>query len=163
MLLGRAPLGALVSLLVLGAGSAAYAHSVVSPAALRKGPGAKWPVVAEVPAGASINVINCGPGWKTDWCHIQYGSAHGYVVASTLAPSGHDVIVAPVVTTDLANVRQGPGANWRVLGTIPPGEAVDSAGCINGWWTGWCRVRYGGLHGFVRAALLTRHDALFTP
>lgn len=144
-------------------GAAALAHPVSSPANLYSGPGAKWPVIADIPAGGEVNVINCGPGWSRDWCHVSYGGKKGYVVAATLAPSGNDVIVAPIVTTDLANVRKGPGAKWAVVGVLQPDTTVNVSYCVNGWLNGWCRVHYEDKTGYVRGALLKRQGALFSP
>ncbi len=73
----------------------------MSPASVRTGPGHRWPVIAEIPAGADVQVQNCYAGWERGWCAVRFGSVKGYVEAGVLAPSGNDnVIVAPVVTND---------------------------------------------------------------
>jgi uncharacterized protein YraI len=137
--------------------------AVSDPANLRSGPGAKWPVIAQIPAGAKVNVINCGPGWKRDWCHIRYGQKKGYVAAATLAPSksGRSVIVAPLVTRDITKLRSGPGEKWKAIATIPPQTRVDASGCSQGWLYKWCKVRYEGKSGYVNGAYLKRKGALF--
>jgi len=94
-------------------------------------------VIAIIPAEAQVYVLNRGPGWKRDWCHVRYENATGYIAAGDLAPSGNTVIVAPLVTTYLANPRSGPGSKWGSVATIPPGTQVNSSGCINGWSGGW--------------------------
>ncbi len=141
--------------------AAAHPRAVTDSANLRSGPGAGWPVIAIIPAEAQVNVLNCGPGWKRDWCHVRYENATGYVAAGALAPSGNTVIVAPLVTTDLANLRSGPGSKWGSVATIPPGTQVDSSGCIKGWLGSWCHVTYEGKTGYVHQSLLTRSGALF--
>lgn len=128
---------------------------------LRSGPGAKWPVIAQIPAGAKLDVVNCGPGWKRDWCNVRYGGKKGFVAAATLAPTGKSIIVAPLVTRDIAKVRSGPGGNWKVIAKIPPGTKVASSGCSNGWMNKWCKVQYEGKSGYVDRAFLKRRGAVF--
>ncbi len=98
---------------VLAAGSeGAAAHSLVSPATIRSGPGIQWPTIAQIPAGANVNVSGCYSGWGGGWCAVQWRKVKGYVQVGALAPSGaNDVIVAPIVTNNNANLRKGPGVN----------------------------------------------------
>lgn len=145
-------------------GSALALPRVVTDFAnLRSGPGAKWPVIAQIPAEAKVNVLNCGPGWKRDWCHVRYGTKKGYVAAATLAPSksGRSVIVAPLVTRDITKLRSGPGADWKAVATIPPGTQVNTSGCSRGWLNKWCKVRYEGKSGYVDGSFLKRRGAVF--
>ena len=93
---------------------------------------------------------------------MQYGKVNGYVDVATLAPSGNNqVIVAPIVTNDLVNLRKGPGSNWPSLAVIPPNTPVNVAYCSQGWLYGWCKVNYEGHVGFVNGLLLQRQGALF--
>lgn len=148
--------------LAVSTGVAAARPLVMSDVAdLRSGPGRKWPVIAQIPAQAKVTLINCGPGWRRDWCHVRFGQKKGYVAAATLAPTGRSVIVAPLVTRDIANLRSGPGADWSVIATIPPETKVNSSGCPRGWYNKWCKVRYEGKSGYVNRALLKRAGAVF--
>lgn len=150
--------------LSLCSGSALALPRLVSDAAnLRSGPGAKWPVIAQIPAEAKVHVIDCGPGWKRDWCHVRYRTKKGYVAAATLAPakSGRSVIVAPLVTRDVTKLRTGPSEDWKTIATIPPQTQVNVSGCSRGWQNKWCKVRYEGKSGFVDGAFLKRRGALF--
>ena len=152
--------------LALSIGTADARPRAVSDAAnLRQGPGQRWPVIAVIPADGQVDVINCGPGWRRDWCHVRFENHDGYVAAATLAPtaSGRSVMVAPLVTTDLTNVRKGPGGKWASIAVIPPGTEVNSSGCISGWHGSWCRVHFEGRTGYVNQSLLERRGALFTP
>jgi uncharacterized protein YraI len=152
--------------LAVSVGSAtARPSAVTDPVNLRQGPGIKWAVLAVIPADAQVDVLNCGPGWRRDWCHVRYENFDGYVAAATLAPSasGKSVIVAPLVTSDLANVRSGPGMKWAITATLPPGTQVDSTGCTTGWGGGWCHVNFDGKTGYIHESLLYRRGALFTP
>lgn len=128
---------------------------------LRSGPGAKWPVIAQIPSGAKIDLVNCGPGWKRDWCQVSYRGKSGFVAASTLAPTAKSVVVAPLVTRDITAVRSGPGEHWKSVAKIPPGTKVASSGCQKGWMTSWCKVTYEGRSGYVDRNYLKRKGAVF--
>ncbi len=142
--------------------TAASATPLVSPANVRSGPGPRWPVVAQVPAGADVDVLGCYAGWQAGWCQVRYGHVKGYVNAGELAPSGSsNVIVAPIVTRDLANLRQGPGKNWPAIGVIPPGAPVNVSHCSQGWLYGWCKVNFNGQTGYVNSVLLQRKGAVY--
>ncbi len=142
--------------------SAASASPLTSPANVRSGPGPRWPVVAQLPAGADVDVMGCYSGWEAGWCQVRRGPVTGYVNAGVLAPSGSsNVIVAPIVTNDLANLRQGPGKNWPSIAVIPPSTPVNVAYCSKGWLFGWCKVAYGGQTGFVNSVLLQRQGAVY--
>jgi len=68
--------------LAICVGSAAAAPRGVGDAAtLRSGPGPRWPVIALIPAEAQVDVLNCGPGWENDWCHVRYENKTGYLHA----------------------------------------------------------------------------------
>lgn len=144
------------------AAGAALAAPVTSPVNVRSGPSARWPVIAIIPEGADVQVLNCGGGWKRDWCRVAYGNTKGYIAAGALAPSGaNKVIVAPVVTTELANMYKGPGVNYPVVGAVPGGSTVNKGGCVPGWQTHWCHVNYNGKTGYMMENLLERQGELF--
>lgn len=151
----------LAALAAAFAASAALAAPVTSPANVRSGPSTKWPVVATIPAGADVQVLNCGGGWKRDWCRVSYGGMKGYVAAGVLAPAGKNVVVAPVVTTELANLYKGPGVKYPVVAAVPGGATVNKGGCVMGWQTVWCQVNYDGKIGYMMENLLQRQGALF--
>ncbi len=142
------------------AADVAAAHSLVSPATVRSGPGIQWPTIAKIPAGVDVNVSGCYSGWGGGWCAVQWRKVKGYVQVGALAPSGaNDVIVAPIVTINHVNLRKGPGSNWPSLAVIPSGEKIDVAYCSQGWLYGWCKVAYEGQTGFVNGLALRRQDA----
>lgn len=140
----------------------ASAGTLASPANVRSGPTTKYPVIAQIPAGTDVEVLNCGGGWKRDWCQIKSGGTTGFVAANTLAPDGNNnVEVAPVVTTAQANLHKGPGPNYKILGVVPGGATVNKGACTSGWARTWCQVNYNGQVGYVLAELLERQGALF--
>jgi uncharacterized protein YraI len=142
--------------------NAAWAAPLTSPANVYAGPSPKWGVIATIPAGADVQVLNCGGGWRGDWCKVRYGDTKGYVDAGVLAPSGaNNVVVAPVATTELANLYKGPGSKYRVVAVVPGGSTVNKGGCVAGWQTHWCLVNFDGKVGYIEEGLLERQGALF--
>jgi uncharacterized protein YraI len=141
-------------------GSSAFADTLASIATIRKGPGNSYPVLGHVPVGGEVNVVNCNPGWKANWCHITYQGIDGFVNGNTLAPSGNNVVVAPIVTTDAAYMRSGPAQNYAMVGVLTPNSQVNVKKCTVAWLQGWCKVDFDGLEGWVHSSLLKRQGAL---
>jgi uncharacterized protein YraI len=69
--------------LILSAG-AASAAVVTNPLNLRSGPGTGYPVIATMPAGAHVAILNC----RSAWCQIDWRGAQGYASRSYLASGG---------------------------------------------------------------------------
>lgn len=156
----RLCLTGVVAAAALAASTIAYSAAAISPAQLRAGPGKAWPVKATISAGTMVTVLNCGPGWRNAWCHVRVGGAKGYISSAALAPSGEkNVIIAPVVTTNAANLRGSPSLFSSVKAVIPGGETVNVIRCKTGLGRGWCRVGYENKIGYVRGGLLTRRGA----
>jgi uncharacterized protein YraI len=141
-------------------GSAAVADTLASIATIYKGPGKSYPVLGQVPVGGEVNVSNCYGGWKAGWCQITYNGVNGFVYADTLAPSGNNVVVAPIVTNDAAYMRSGPGQSYSVVGVLTPNSQVNVTKCTTRWLQGWCKVNFDGLQGWVHGSLLQRQGAL---
>jgi len=55
-------------------------------------------------------------------------------------------------TSTTLNVRQGPGTQYAVIGTIPGGQIVIVDGCATGY--AWCHIRYNALQGWASARYL---------
>lgn len=142
--------------------AAAIAAPITSPAMVRSGPSPKWPVIAQLPAGTDVTVLDCGGGWKRDWCQVQAGDVKGFVAAGVLAGAGKNVEVAPVITNTDVNLYKGPGPKYKVLGQIPENTTVNLGGCVYGWGTTrWCQVNHAGKVGYVLENQLSRQNALF--
>ncbi|MGJ0395663.1 MAG: SH3 domain-containing protein [Methylocystis sp.] len=143
-------------------GGAAFADPVTSPANVRSGPSPKWRVIATLPAGTDVTVIDCGAGWKRDWCEIQAGPVHGFVAAGVLGTQGNNVLIAPVVTNNDVAIYKGPGVNFKIIGSIPENQTVNMGGCVagNGGVT-WCKVTFGGKTGYSIQSELQRQNSLF--
>jgi N-acetyl-anhydromuramyl-L-alanine amidase AmpD len=54
---------------------------------------------------------------------------------------------AMTVTTDVLNVRSGPGTNYSIIGTIPMGQTYIATGSSNGWYKIWYKNNAGWCHG----------------
>ncbi|MEK4035212.1 SH3 domain-containing protein [Methylocystis sp. IM3] len=145
---------------VVLSGSSAIADTLASIATIHKGPGNSYPVLGRIPVGGEVDVVNCNAGWKANWCHVKYQGIDGFVNANTLAPSGNDVIVAPIVTNNAAYMRSGPGQSYSVVGVLTPNSQVDVKKCTTTWLQGWCKVDFDGLEGWVHGSLLQRQGAL---
>ena len=98
-----------------------------------------------------LGVANMHPGWR---------APAGYVLAvgqaratATLTP------LRPWVTINTRiNVREGPGTNYAVLGTAPPGERFVITGKSPGlgdWW----QIDIGARTGWVYGPLVTATNA----
>jgi uncharacterized protein YraI len=156
----KSSLWACAAFAVALSGSSAMADTLASIATIHKGPSNSYPVLGHVPVGGDVDVVNCNAGWKANWCHVKYQGIDGFVNANTLAPSGNNVIVAPIVTNNAAYMRSGPGQSYSVVGVLTPNSQVDVKKCTTTWLQGWCRVDFDGLEGWVHGSLLQRQGAL---
>lgn len=72
----------------------------------------------------------------------------------TIAPQSADAAVTR--TTAHLNLRFGPGANYRRVTTIPPGQIVNVHGCP----TKWCAVSWRRHKGYVNSRYLSTHKTM---
>ena len=109
-----------------------------------------------------VTVLDCGGGWKRDWCQVQAGNVKGFVAAGVLGTQGNNVEVAPVTTNNDVAIYKGPGVNYKILGSIPENTTVNIGACVYGWGeTTWCKVNYGGKNGYALQSELQRQNSLF--
>jgi uncharacterized protein YraI len=76
------------------------------------------------------------------------------VAASLTAGSA---LAGPGITTAKVNFREGPGTNYKSLGSIPDGTQVDLGQCDGSG--AWCAVAFDGKNGFVSGQYLSEADA----
>lgn len=74
------------------------------------------------------------------------------VTAAALLGSAGGAAAFPLVVTDLAAFRSGPGVTFLPILAIPPKTVIDVRGCFHGW----CRANYAGGSGFIARSLLAR-------
>jgi uncharacterized protein YgiM (DUF1202 family) len=137
----------------------ADAMAFKSPLYMRSGPGSAWPIVSSVPAGADVRIQSCASGWRHYWCRVSYGDKSGYIHAFALKEKGKQLLVAPVVTTDAADLHAQPNLFSPVQKTILGGKKVNVLHCSSGLGRsarGWCKIAYQKRIGYVRAGLLAR-------
>jgi uncharacterized protein YraI len=120
-----------LGLLLASAGIATAAPAqVTSDLRLRSGPGTNYPVVASLPAGATVDVHDCG----ASWCRVMWGARQGFVSRVYLAMGGGGgayptYVEGPPVVYETGPVYAwGPGWGW-------------------GWGGGWRGGWGGGWHG----------------
>lgn len=77
-------------------------------------------------------------------------------MALTAGPALADLLAT--ASTNV-NVREGPGSQYPVVGTLGSGQAVQIEGCINGGR--WCRLSTG--EGWVSARFLDGVDMVGAP
>ena len=98
-----------------------------------------------------LGVANMHPGWRAPAGYlVSVGQARA---TATLTP------LRPWVTINTRiNVREGPGTNYAVLGTAPPGERFVITGKSPGlgdWW----QIDIGDRTGWVYGPLVTATNA----
>ncbi len=84
-----------------------------------------------------------------DWVEVQYADRRGWLPRRHV--EAKRVPVQRVKAGSGLNVRSGPGASYRRLGTLPAGAPV----ALQGTSQGWQRVSFGGRTGWVAGNLLT--------
>jgi uncharacterized protein YraI len=82
---------ALAAGLLLASVSIAAANTVTNPLNLRSGPGTGYRVIATMPPGSHVDVLECGAGW----CRVAWRGIEGFASASYLAPGGGAYVYAP--------------------------------------------------------------------
>ncbi len=134
---------------------------------LRAGPGVGWHILAEMPGGEALDVLDQSSVWfqvrRSDgtegWVNGSYvtlsppgSGGGGGVSAGPLYAIPPDVGDIAYVTASRLNVRAGPGVNFLVLAQAVNGDIVqvlEKRGA-------WRRVQFvGGLQGWVNSQWLS--------
>jgi uncharacterized protein YgiM (DUF1202 family) len=138
-------------------------YTVVSgPLNLRTGPGLGYTVIASLPIGTHMEIIDSG-GWADgyNWVKVWVGSLGltGFVASEFIAkvPYGPDFPVgSSVVTTAAVNLRSGAGLGSGVIVVLWQGAPLTVTGApiaADGYT--WYPVRTGyGTTGWVAGAFL---------
>lgn len=128
---------------------------------LRAGASQSSAILRTIPQNAVI------PIYQNDgtWCRTSYEGTDGYVMRSFLTfsgdapvstPSGPENGVQAQVTTSSGplNCRESAGTGARILTAIPRLQAVT----VLSESSGWSKVRYNGIVGYVMSSYLTLLD-----
>lgn len=110
---------------------------------MRAGPGTQHEVMWQLARGYPLQVIRT----QGDWIQVQdFENDQGWVSRSLTARKPHHIVKSKV-----ANLRNGPGTNHRVLGRLDYGDVLQTLGRQGDW----VRVRTGaGQTGWVARNLL---------
>jgi len=137
-----------LSLLLLATGAAqAQAQTMVSVAGntlnMREGPGTQTPVLWELKKGYPLQII----GRKGNWIKVRdFEGDTGWVARSLTGNAAHHIVKSKV-----ANIRQGPGTQHRVVGKANYGDLLRTREKR----AGWVRVeRAEGPGGWIAKQLL---------
>lgn len=126
---------------------------------VRTGPSTKYSKVGRLHKGQVLKVEGvCENGWYA----INYGGDIRYVSDKYLQVVEDDTTnqdvkgTATVVNVkSYLNLREGAGASYNKLTTIPKGEKVDVLSNVS---NGWVKVRYQNVTGYVSAKYLEGID-----
>lgn len=112
---------------------------------LRKGPGTHYPIVGTLAYGQGLPVV----GKELNWYKVSLPDGSIAYAASWVTRLVYDDEQAyAVVTTDVLNVRAGPGLDAPILGQIRQGDRVP----LKEVWGDWWRITYQGRDAWVYGA-----------
>src|SRR4029077_17743459 len=123
---------------------------------IRSGPDPGLSAVGSIPPnGRGVRIVGACAG---QWCQVDYNGVSGWANGYYLQPEPNQAAavyrVIGVAANDVLNVRQGPGARFPVVGTLPPdsrGVRLASAvGCVGGW----CPANFQNASGWVNTLYL---------
>jgi len=104
---------ALAAGILLVSASTAAAAMVTNPLNLRRGPGTQFGVIATMPPGARVDVLECGGAW----CRVAWRGIEGFASASYLAGGERVYAYEPapvyVAPPPVVSFGYGWGPRWR--------------------------------------------------
>jgi len=122
---------------------------------LRSGPGTDYGVKLVMPAGATLKITG---SYKNGFYPVRYQGAKGWASAEYLAPvsvgpqpSVTGIPKGAARTTDMLNLRTGPGTGYDVRLVMPAGASLRVTGSYK---HGFYPVRYQGIKGWASADYL---------
>ena len=126
---------------------------------IRSGPGTDYDVIGFLNDGSKVTIVST----SNEWIKIKYGSITGYVykdyvtVESNTSSNSTTTTSSKtgIVSTDVLNVRSGPGTTYGTLGTLYQGALVDISSSSNGWY----KIKYGSGTGYVSSEYITLTEA----
>jgi uncharacterized protein YraI len=123
---------------------------------IRSGPDSGLSAVGSIPPnGRGVRIVGACTG---QWCQVDYNGVSGWANGYYLQPEPNQAAavyrVIGVAANDVLNVRQGPGARFPVVGTLPPdsrgvrlASAVECVGV-------WCQANFQNASGWVNTLYL---------
>lgn len=134
------------------AGSLAYGAATVGASSLnvRSGPGTTYPITKTIVHNEKVVILE---KTNSEWYHIVYSGTEGYVASLYLT----DVLTAEnfnatgKVTGDDVLIRSIPSTSGSLLGNCNAGTAISIIGINSGWY----KVKYNGVIGYIRSDYIT--------
>ena len=151
MLLKKHILSSIIFLIVILAGSCAFAEMVSVNAEtvnLRSGPGTNYEVKWEYGKGFPLKVVSK----KGNWIKVSdFERDSGWVFKPLLSPKGHMIVKVFKNQNKKVNIRSGPGTKFRIVGKAYYGVVFETLEQRNGW----AKIKHEtGLVGWIKRSLL---------
>ena len=95
-----------------------------------------------------------------DWVKVNYNGQIGYLTADyvlNVPDTGNESeseLKQYKVTTDVLNVRSGPGTNYDKIGSVKNGQIIE----LYSVTSGWAKIKYGTTTGYVSADYITVYN-----
>ena len=119
-----------VSALLLSAG-AVSAATVTDNLNLRSGPGLSHNVIAAMPAGSDVRVLNCG----RSWCRVVFNDTTGYASRKFISSGG------PVYASAPSTAAVAPAYGYAYAQTRSSSWAPNPGVGYGGWAGGYYGYR----------------------
>jgi uncharacterized protein YgiM (DUF1202 family) len=113
-------------------------YITTADAQLRKGPGANYGVVQNIPKETRISVV----GKEGSWLKVQskHGRASGYIedrsarpIAVAVTKSASSTGAGAYITTGEVNLREGPGTKYKVIRKVPKDTKINVVRTDGSW------------------------------
>ncbi|MCH5286103.1 MAG: SH3 domain-containing protein [Christensenellaceae bacterium] len=128
---------------------------------LRSGAGKSYRVIAVLPVGTQLTVLQHNAKWDM----VRFGTTDGYMDNSfltTIAPDGsasdtpsgsYTATVYCATNSFPVRMRKGAGTGFAVIASVPQGAKVTVMSVSNGW----AYITYNGTTGYMMASFLLRN------
>ena len=135
--------------LALSASAVSVGTVNVSALRLRSSENTSSSILATASFGDQVVVLSESGAW----CRVSYNYTEGYMYKDFLdiSESTDADIGTGVITASVLNIRSGPGTSYSVAGQLFADTCVDITGIESGWY----RISYGTLTGYVHPDYLT--------
>jgi uncharacterized protein YraI len=123
---------------------------------IRSGPDPGLAAVGSIPPdGRGVRIVGACTG---QWCQVDYNGVGGWTNGYYLQPEPNQAAaiyrVTGVAADDVLNVREGPGARYPIVGTLPPDargvRLASTVECVGVW----CQANFQNASGWVNTQYL---------
>lgn len=127
---------------------------------VRNAPSLLTGTLGRIERGATVTVNKCSS--DKYWCHVMSDTAQGWVPAAFLRLNEETTKPTPTsnptsserqaITNERVLVREGPGLNFEVVGTVPAGRSIEIDRCNT--QGNWCLINSNGRSGWITTSHL---------